>query len=171
MERSAPSSRRLRRRDGEGMLAGAVARALDVGIQTLHYYEREGLIPAPPRSAAGYRIYPPGLVERLRFIRKAQAFGLPLADIREVLELAEQGTCPCGHVQAVFAQKLSEVDRRLRELREFRRELVALVEHGAEAGARKPGGRICAIVEGTPVPRIPFPTAAPIVPRRRRKRG
>lgn len=171
MGRRAPSSAQPSLRHGDGMLAGAVARALDVGIQTLHYYEREGLIPAPPRSAAGYRIYPPELVERLRFIRKAQAFGLPLGEIREVLEMAEQGTCPCGHVQAVFEQKLAEVDRRLRELQEFRRELRALVAHSAEVGARRNGGQICAIVENTPAPRTPFPTGAPIVPRRRRKQG
>lgn len=168
---TAPSSSQRSLYHGEGMLAGAVARTLDVGIQTLHYYEREGLIPAPPRSAAGYRLYPPELVERLRFIRKAQAFGLPLGEIRDVLEMAEQGTCPCGHVQAVFAQKLADVDRRLRELQEFRRELRALIEHSAEVGARRNGGQICAIVEDTPAPRIPFPTEAPIGPRRRRTQG
>lgn len=165
MGRKAPSSSQRGARHGKGMLAGAVAQALGVGVQTLHYYERESLIPAVPRSAAGYRIYPPELVDRLRFIRKAQAFGLTLGEIRDVLEMAEQGTCPCGHVKAVFVQKLTEVDRRLRELHEFRSELAALVERSADVGARMNVGQICAIVEGTPGPLASFSSAAPIMPR------
>lgn len=154
-----------------GLLAGSVARELGIGVQTLHYYEREGLIPTPERSVSGYRLYTPALVERVRFIRKAQALGLPLGEIREVLELSEHGGCPCGRVQAVLEEKLDEVDRRLRELRSFRRELVALVQRSGQATLQDGKGRICAIVEQTPTPRVPFPATAPSTLRRGPRRA
>ena len=149
------------------MLAGNVAKALGVGVQTLHYYEREGLIPAPPRSEAGYRLYPPALVERVGFVRKAQALGLPLAEIRDVLRLAEQGASPCGRVQAALGEKLAEVDRRLRELQSFRDELAALVARGIELPRAGAPAQICAIVESAPVPAAMDIESAPLARRRR----
>lgn len=153
--------------DAQDMLAGEVAKALGVGVQTLHYYEREGLIPAPPRSAAGYRLYQPELVERVAFVRKAQALGLPLAEIREVLGLAAQGTSPCGRVQAALAQKLADVDQRLQELRSFRDDLAALVARGIEISRAGPAGQICAIVEDAPAPLAADIVPAPLARRRR----
>ena len=143
------------------MLAGDAAKALGIGVQTLHYYEREGLIPAPPRSEAGYRLYTPELVERVRFIRKAQALGLPLGEVREILRLAETGASPCGRVQCALEAKLREVDRRLRELRDFRRELAALVARSGELGARGNDAQVCAIVEEAWVPRADPTTITP----------
>lgn len=150
-----------------GLLAGDVARALGVGVQTLHYYEREALIPPPPRSEAGYRLYPPALIERLAFIRKAQALGLPLAEIKEVLALAAQGTSPCGRVEAALAEKLAEVDRRLRELQGFRNELAALVARGAERPAAGAPAQICAIVEDAQAPTMGDVAVAPLTRRPR----
>ena len=76
-------------RQSGAMLAGDVARVLGVGVQTLHYYEREGLVPRAQRSESGYRIYTPQLVERIRLIRKAKALGLPLDKVRDILRLTE----------------------------------------------------------------------------------
>ena len=67
---------------------GEVAAQAGVGVQTLHYYERLGLLPKPKRSAGNYRLYSPDAVRRVRFIKKAQALGLNLQEIKEVLELA-----------------------------------------------------------------------------------
>ena len=131
----------------DGVRVGEAAAELGVGVQTLHYYEREGLILPPPRSASGYRIFPPDLMERLRFIRRAQALGLSLAEIKETLELAEIGESPCGRVQAALAQKLEEVDHRLSELRAFRDQLHDLIESAPRLQAESPAGRVCAIVE------------------------
>jgi len=131
----------------QGLLAGDVAKALSIGVQTLHYYEREGLIPPPRRSGSGYRLYSPELIERVRFIRKAQALGLPLEEVRDLLRLAERGASPCGRVQAALAAKLHEVDERLLELQGFRDELAKLVHEAPvlrESGAPT---RLCAIVE------------------------
>lgn len=152
------------------LTAGDVAKAIGIGVQTLHYYEREGLLPPIPRSAAGYRLYDDAAVERVRFIKKAQALGLPLDEINEVLRLAEQGACPCGHVQAALGAKLAEVDARLRELRSFRKELANLVARSAELSTGSDGASICAIVELADPSRRAATVPAPFSRSRRSKR-
>ena len=129
------------------MLAGEAAKALGVGVQTLHFYEQQGLIPRPPRSRSGYRLYTPEIIERVRFIRKAQALGFSLDEVKEILGLAQRGTSPCGTVQRALAEKLREVDRRLEELRDFRAELAALIEQSAELSKHEAGAQVCSIVE------------------------
>lgn len=151
----------------EWTLAGDVARALNIGVQTLHFYEREGLIAAPRRSESGYRLYTPELIDRVRFIRKAQALGLPLAEIKEILRLAARGSSPCGRVEAALATKLGEVDERLRELQSFRDELAGLVGTASDLRRNGPGGRVCAIVEEAAVVR-PVPRTTPSGRSRRR---
>ena len=143
----APRQPAAREAGAPGMLAGDVAKALGVGVQTLHYYERESLIPAPARTPAGYRLYTPELVERVSFIKRAQALGLALEEIKEVLALADRGACPCGHVQAALGAQLAVVDRRLQELRRFRDDLAALIARAGELATGSGGANICAIVE------------------------
>lgn len=135
---------------GARLLAGEVAKELGVGVQTLHFYEQQQLIPRPPRSESGYRLYTPEIIERLRFIRKAQALGFSLDEIKEILGLAKQGTSPCGTVQKALAQKLNEVDRRLEELRGFRTELASLVNQATQLRNPKGGAQVCPIVEDAP---------------------
>ena len=131
-------------------LAGAVAKRLGIGVQTLHYYERENLIPPPPRSEGGFRRYPPETIRRVAFIRKAQSLGLPLDEIREILALSEHGRCACGRVEAGLARQLAEVDQRIAELKTFRRELSDLLDTSRKMPRRRTSGAICAIVEGAP---------------------
>lgn len=145
-----------------GLLAGEVAKTLGVGVQTLHYYEREGLIPPPPRSESGYRLYSLETVERVAFIRKAQALGLPLTEIGEVLSLAAQGASPCSRVQLALAQKLAEVDQRLRDLQGYRDELATLVGRSADLSVPAQDAYLCAIVESAP----PLPAAGAAATRR-----
>ncbi len=133
-----------------GLLAGDVAKQLGIGVQTLHYYEREGLIPPPERTEAGYRVYTSELIERVSFIRKAQGLGLPLLEIKDIVRLADHGACPCGHVQKALSIKLAEVNRKLRELRSFQRELAALIDRSAELSERCDEAQICSIVEDAP---------------------
>ena len=152
----------------QGTLAGAVAKVLGIGVQTLHYYEREGLIPPPPRSESGYRLYTPELVERVRFIRKAQALGLPLEEIKDILRLAERGASPCGRVQAALAAKLAEVDRRLEELHSFRSELATLIKQASELTKHDPDAQVCAIVEEAPALPVTEVVKRPLVRRARR---
>ena len=135
---------------GRRMLAGEAAKELGVGIQTLHFYEGQGLIPRPPRTASGYRHYTPEIIERVRFIRKAQALGFSLDEIKEILGLAKRGASPCERVQAALAEKLREVDRRLEELRGFRAELAALIGQAAELSKHDGEAQVCSIVEDAP---------------------
>ncbi|MBA3631893.1 MAG: heavy metal-responsive transcriptional regulator [Acidobacteria bacterium] len=133
------------------MLAGEAAQMLGVGVQTLHYYEQLGLIPRPPRTSSGYRLYTPEIVERVRFIRKAQTLGFSLDEIKETFELAKTGTSPCGQVQKVLVDKLREVERRLDELHNFRDELAALIAQAPKLSREKREAQVCSIVEEAPL--------------------
>lgn len=104
-----------------------LAERAGVGIDTVRYYERAGLLPEPPRRPSGYRDYPPQAVDRLRFIRRAKALGFTLEEIAGLLELSDQR----ADVQAVkrLAQtRLAEVEKKLRELERVRDGLCQLTE-------------------------------------------
>ncbi|MEO5579067.1 MAG: heavy metal-responsive transcriptional regulator [Gemmatimonadaceae bacterium] len=130
--------------------AGEVAKRLGIGVPTLHFYEREKLIPPPPRSAGGFRLYSPNLIRRVEFIRKAQSLGLPLEEIREILELSLHGGCPCGRVEAGLKRQLADVDQRIAELTGFRGELSDLLKAAHISRPIEGGVAICAIVEDAP---------------------
>ena len=108
------------------MLIGHLAEATGVTTKTLRFYEDEGLLPEPARTPAGYRDYPNEAVDRVRFIRHAQAAGLTLADIGQILTIRDGGEPPCDHVSQLVDHRLVEIDRRLTELEHTRAELHAL---------------------------------------------
>lgn len=108
------------------MRIGELAGHTGVRTKTLRYYEAEGLLPDPGRTPAGYRDYPPAAVARVSFIRRAQAAGLTLAQIREVLAVRDAGEPPCGHLRALVADRLADVERRLDELSRARASLQQL---------------------------------------------
>lgn len=114
---------------------GAVARRAGVGIDTIRYYEREGLLPAPHRRASGYRDYEPAAVERLRFIRRAKDLGFTLAEIRELLALSTDRERGVKGVRERAQVRLGEVEQRIRELQRMKRGLRQLIDacpgHGA----------------------------------------
>jgi MerR family transcriptional regulator, Zn(II)-responsive regulator of zntA len=156
-------------KSGHGrMLAGDVAKTLGIGVQTLHYYEREGLIPPPDRTDSGYRLYTAELVDRVRFIRKAQALGLPLDEVKDILRLTIEGASPCGRVQAALAEKLREVTERLRELESFRDDLAALVDRAPALSDSSSSRHVCAIVEEAVPLRRAHATDKPLKTRRPR---
>ena len=104
---------------------GKLARAGDVGVETVRFYEKTGLLDEPPRSSSGYRQYPPEAVSRLRFIRRAKAVGFSLSEIKELLELRASRQ-NAGSVKAVAEARIDEIDLRLVELKEMRRLLERL---------------------------------------------
>jgi DNA-binding transcriptional MerR regulator len=98
------------------MLIGELAADAGVPAKTIRFYEQAGLMPAPPRTPAGYRNYPRGALDRLAFIRHAQLAGFTLAEIRSVLAIRDSGDPPCRHVATLIGQHLAQVERRIAEL-------------------------------------------------------
>lgn len=111
--------------DAKGtMRIGALARATKEPVKTLRYWADAGLLEVH-RTASGYREFPAAMVERVAFVRDAQALGLSLAEIRGVLELRREGVKPCAHVKQQLYDHLSAVRARLRHLRALEHELEA----------------------------------------------
>lgn len=97
-----------------------------LGSDTVRYYERAGLLPSPKRSAAGYRLFDEGIVDRLLFIRGARRTGLKLRQIRGLLEITDRGLCPCGHTEVMLRERIDEIDREMAQLNEIRTQLATL---------------------------------------------
>ncbi|QDH70058.1 heavy metal-responsive transcriptional regulator [Marilutibacter alkalisoli] len=117
------------------MKIGELSRRVALGIDTIRYYERQDLLPAPHRLASGYRDYSDDDVARLRFIRRAKALGFTLVEIRELLALSGRHEDDMGTLKAAATAKLDDVERRLAELTRMRDGLRKLVDacpgHGA----------------------------------------
>ena len=110
------------------MKIGALAKQANVNIDTVRYYERQGLLPAPQRLMSGYRQYETGDVARLRFVRRAKALGFTLREISELLQLSGRSGEDMAAVRASAAARLVDVERKLDELARIRdglRQLVA----------------------------------------------
>lgn len=131
---------------------GELAKRAGVGAQTLHYYERFGLLPKPDRSVSNYRLYPADALRRVQFIKKAQSLGFTLEEIKEILGLREQGRAPCRCVADVGKRHLQELDARIAALQEFRRELAAVVPKWEKKTSRqrKCAGEFCDLIERLP---------------------
>jgi DNA-binding transcriptional MerR regulator len=110
------------------VLAGQTGLSAD----TVRYYERVGLLPEPARSAAGYRLYDPSAIDRLRLIKGAQRAGLRLLEIGELLQVADQGQCPCGHTETLLRERLAEVHAELQRLHDLEADLNRLLERQAD---------------------------------------
>lgn len=128
---------------------GELAARAGVGVQTLHYYERRGLLPKPDRTASNYRLYPPSALRRVQFIKQAQALGFTLEEIGEILGLRERGRAPCRRVADVARQHLRELDARIAALREFRKSLAAVVPNWDQETVRQRAcaGEFCDLIE------------------------
>ena len=103
---------------------------------TIRYYERVGLLEPATRAPNGYREYADDTLEDLRFIQKAQALGLKLRDIQEVMEIAAGGRASCEHVRRALASRLEEVETRLRELRATLREALVRLDRAPRRQTR-----------------------------------
>ncbi|MBI4280591.1 MerR family DNA-binding protein [Candidatus Uhrbacteria bacterium] len=107
---------------------GKVARASGVGIETIRFYEREGLIPEPPRLDSGYRQYPPTTIDRVRFIKRAKDLGFTLAEIKELLSLSVGPKTTCADVKRKAQEKIKEVDTKIADLKRIRQALNRLTD-------------------------------------------
>jgi MerR family copper efflux transcriptional regulator len=107
--------------------AGDVAARVGVSKDTLRHYERLGLLPAPPRSSGGYRLYAESDVVRVFLIRRALAVGLSLDEISEFLGIRDMGGAPCRNVFRAVERKRSDLDRKIVEMTRFRDEIDAIL--------------------------------------------
>jgi MerR family mercuric resistance operon transcriptional regulator len=108
-----------------GITRGDLARATGCNIETIRYYEKAGLLPDPPRSGAGYRIYSAALVRRLRFILRARELGFPMDDIRGLLGLGD-GTSPtCAEVKERTERHLADIRAKIEDLQRMEAVLAA----------------------------------------------
>lgn len=109
-----------------GMTIGQVARRSGLGIETVRFYERNGLIEEPPRRASGYRQYGEDVVTRLRFIRRAKELGFSLREIKELLSLRLQPETTCAHVKNRAEVKIADIEEKIQSLLRMKAALVKL---------------------------------------------
>lgn len=150
------------------MRIGELSAASGCHVETIRYYERVGLLPAPPRSGSGYRTYAAADVQRLRFVVRARELGFGLDEIRDLLALSENASLSCAEVDRLAQAHLLEIRQRVRELDRMARELAQTI-----AGCRGGQRAQCAILDALARPDGPRrkTPARPRDPVHRRGRG
>ncbi len=114
------------------MKIGELAEHSGTSPQTLRFYEAEGLLPEPGRTPGGYRDYDPQVLDQLRFIRCAQAAGLSLREVRQILTIRDCGEAPCGHVKQLLGDRLAGVRAQIAELIALEGHLETLLERSGQ---------------------------------------
>ena len=112
----------------ESLTIGRLARAVGVNLETVRYYERRGLLPKPPRSGSGYRLFPAEAKGRLRFIRRAQELGFSLGEIRELLSLRVAPTAKSADVRRRAQAKITDIEAKIRSLQSMKKALCELTQ-------------------------------------------
>lgn len=130
----------------ETKLIGSIAKESGIPITTIRYYEEIGLLKTMGRTEGEFRLFSADVFARLNFIKRAQKLGLSLLEIREFLEIHDQGDLPCDHVQERLRNKLIEVDRQIQQLQILRQELGRLLA-GEAILPQNSAATICPIIE------------------------
>ena len=107
---------------------GQLAASAEVGVETIRFYERKGLIAQPKRPADGYRNYDQQMAGRIRFIQTAQELGFTLREIKQLLSLRVDPRTSCADVRGKAEEKISDIDEKLRTLRRMRTALVEITK-------------------------------------------
>lgn len=137
-----------------GMTIGQAAREAGVGVETIRFYERQGLIAQPSKGdGAGIRLYPAALVERIRFIREAQQLGFSLREASELLTLRADPNADCSEVRQQATAKLGEVERKIEQLQRIHAALETLIASCPGHG----GLPACSILDGLSQHRVERP--------------
>lgn len=117
-----------------GLKIGEVAERGGVNLQTIRYYEREKLLPEPPRLASGYRIYPDQTVSRVRFIKRAQEIGFTLAEIRELLAIQINADRDSSEVRSLAQAKITYIEEKIQTLHRMKEALSRITERCSGCG-------------------------------------
>ncbi len=130
----------------DGLLIGEVASRSGVSRKGLRLYEKAGILPAPRRTTAGYRVYGPETLATLAFVAQARRLGFHLDEIKEVVQIRRSGRCPCPHVLDLVREKVQELDRRLADLAEVHRGLQEILRSSSRS-ARRGEAAVCHHIE------------------------
>jgi MerR family transcriptional regulator, mercuric resistance operon regulatory protein len=115
----------------ERIAIGALSKHTGTNIETIRYYERVGLLPAPARSSGGYRLYRTEHLKRLNFVRRARALGFSIGEVRTLLRLADERKRPCAEVREVATAHLQDVRTKIADLRRMESVLRATIRQCA----------------------------------------
>lgn len=143
---------------------GEVSKRSGVGIETLRFYERLGVLGRPSRTESGYRLYDDATLERLDFIKRAQVLGFSLAEIAQIIAHKHAGQSPCAEVREIVRARLRELDQRMKEMQRYRKELAAALAEWEQVGDKE--GHICGLIESTTLPHTS--PVAPVLKRKKR---
>lgn len=110
------------------LLIGEVAKRSGIGVETIRFYEREGLIPLPDRSPSGYRRYPESVVKQVQFIQHAKSLGFSLKEISELIVLKSTPDSTCMSVKATAVAKVADIQEKIDTLEKMKKSLTPLID-------------------------------------------
>lgn len=141
----------------QGLTIGQLAKAAQVNVETIRYYQRRRLLPEPHKPPQGYRRYPPATVARIRFIKRAQVLGFTLDEVAALLRL--DTACACAATRSLAAHKLESIDHKLAGLTAIREALARLLDQCDSAQPTQPCPIIDALSRDEPhrTPVLPSP--------------
>jgi DNA-binding transcriptional MerR regulator len=129
------------------MTIGKLARQSGLRASAIRYYEAHGLLRPATRLPNGYRLYDDDAAVRLRFLRRAQRFGITLREIKQLIDLTQRGRTPCEHARKLVTEHLAEVETQIRELKSLQKELRTALSRAANCQSSE--GQLCPILEQT----------------------
>ncbi len=127
---------------GPALTIGALSKRTGANIETIRFYERIGILPKPPRSAGGHRIYSHDQLMRLGFVRRSRELGFSLDEVRGLLQLVDGGRYTCSEIKAITLDHLADVRRKIADLRRLEQTLAAVA--GKCRGGKVPD---CPVIE------------------------
>jgi len=138
---------------GDGLRIGEISRRSGLSRKALRLYEANGILPVPRRTAAQYRMYAPGTLEILTFVRQARRLGFRLREIQEIVAIRRSGRAPCAHVRVLVERKKTDLDRLLGEAKIVRDGLHRILRGWASSA--RGGAAVCPHIEsaGATTPR------------------
>jgi DNA-binding transcriptional MerR regulator len=129
------------------MHSSELARLAGVSTDTLRYYERARLLPVAPRSSSGYRLFPTQALNRVRLIRGALAIGFSVRELAAIFAERDRGGAPCRRVRELAREKLATIERSLRDLQIWRRELRTTLAGWDRLLGKTPRGQRAGLLE------------------------
>lgn len=131
---------------GKQLKIGEVSRLSGIGIETLRFYEKSGLLSRPGRTHSGYRLYEESVLERLAFIKQAQVLGFTLDEIKQLIAHKQAGENPCLEVREIVRARLAELTEKIEQMINYRDDLTAALAEWDVKGELE--GHVCGLIEG-----------------------